>query len=740
MEAILEEVRSQQETEEVPPPPEVGSASAIELEPEDGQVLTGELPAEGDFPEAEPEYPEGPDYLEEPEYPEEPEEPEYPEEPEEPEGPAEREPRRSKVSREQIEGFDDQDDFYAGFVEERDAPSADMPDGAPEGDEPTPEDGEAERKKSRSSRRGNGPRRPGAGLWGWLVGVLAVSAVRREQIKKQPPPEPEDVELEMEPRKAARHYAAQLPSLRLRAIGAGVMCLLLGWLALSCAFGWPLPGELDLKLRAVSLICLAGEITVLLLGLDIVTSGVMSLLRGWPGAESMIVLAGLASLVDTAVIAATGNTARGLPFCVLPATAVEFALWGSWFTGCGYYDTFMTFFHIQEEPYALTTRKLPETGEQGLISVQGPVRGFIRRSEEPSYAESLASAAFFPMAGVALGLALALALGSRDPGAFFHIFALLTGLCASFGWLFAYPLLFSRAAGHLMMNGSALAGWSGAREMGTSRQLVITDTDIFPVEATEITGIRLVDKSAAEKTISYTGSMLATAGAGSAPAFTELMRMHKAALVQVEDFTVGEGGVKGRINGAEVRVGTAGYMHLSGVKVPDKLKAETAVYTAIDGELAGSFIYRYRPTPGVRESLFTLRKARRKPIFAVRDFNMDALLLRRTFGVSTEGFRFPPFQERYKLSAPAEENGPAAGITGREGLEAMTDLFESGMGLYRMGRVCAWACLGSAILGAALMIAPCWLGNWAFASAGRVLLYMLLWVLPAVAGALMQRK
>ena len=747
----MEEFRAQQ-TEETPSAPVSPEPLPLTLEPEEEGVLTGELSAEEAFPELSPEEPspeEVPELSEGPELP--PEGPEIHEDaaaaPEDgPEAPAT--PSKSRVPTELLEGFDDQDDFYAGYIEERDtAPQEEEQEegqfGDPalgiDGEEPKPEKKTAPRR-ARGQRRGPS-RNPVAGFRGWLVGLLAVSSMRREQNKTQPPPEPEDVELEMEPRKAAKHYASQMPSLRLRTIGAGVMCLLLIWLTLSCGFGWPLPGDLDLKLRAVSLICLAGELTVMLLGLDIVTSGVMSLLRGRPGAESMIVLAGLASALDTVVIVVSKNTGRGLPFCVIPAAAVVFALWGSWFTGRGYYDSFMTFFHVQEEPYAVTSRELPDMEERGLITVHRPVRGFIRRSEEPSLSESLAASAFVPMAAASLALSLALAIGSGDTGAFFHIFALMTGLCTSFGWLFAFPLLFAKTARHLQMNGSALAGWVGAREIGKSRQLVLNDTDIFPEDTMEITGIRIVNKNNVEKTISYTGSMLATAGTGSAAVFTELMRRHNAALQQVEDFSVGEGGAKGFINGVEVRVGTAGYMHLSGVKIPDKLKADTAVYTAIGGDLEGSFIYRYRPTAGVQRALHSLRRSRRKPIFAVRDFNLDAMLLRRSFGVSTEGFRFPPFPDRYRLSAvPENEGGFAAGITGQPGLEALTDLYESGMSLYLMGQVCAWVCVIGAVLGAVLLIAPCWLGNWGFASAARVLLYMLLWVLPSVVGAAFLRK
>ena len=749
LEEILEEYRAQQAEEAAAAAAAEAAESAvspISMEPEDDGVLTARLDGETDNapeaalqpePEPEPEPEAAPPQQEEAPAPEKPVTPPVPA----------ADGRTAPVPAELIEGFDDEDDFYAGASEaltpqEDDSPlPAEEQENKEDPDAPGAKD-KAEAKKPSRTRpaRGGAPAHPFAGIWARLVGQAAVASVRREQRRTQAPPEPEDAEKEMEPRKAARHYAAQMPSLKMRAIGAVLVFLLLGWITLSMAFGWPLPGGLEDDLRAASLVCLAGEITVMLLGLDIVTSGVMSLLRGRPGAESMIVLAGLASLLDTAAAVAAKTADRGLPYTVIPSAALMFALWGAWLTGRGYYDSFMTFFHIKQ-PLCVSSVEIAENGDRGLVTATRDAKGFIRRSEEPGLAESLAGSLFIPMAVGSLALSLALAVGSGDAGAFFHIFALMTGLCASFGWLFFYPMLFAKTARHLMLNGAVIAGWAGAREVGRSETLVLSDTDIYPVHALEITGIRILDKSGIDTVISLTGSILATAGTGSAAVFTELMRRHNAALQQVEDLAVGEGGAKGSIGGREIRVGTAGFMHLSAVKIPDKLKADDALYTAVDGELAGVFLFRYRPLAEVQRALYTLRNARRKPVFAVRDFNIDPMQLRRAFGVSTEGFRFPSFPERYRLSGlAAEENGPVAGVIGFQGLEGLVDLCESGRSLYAVGRICAWACLGAAILGVALTAAPCWLGKWAAVSAGKVLIYMLLWVLPGIAGTALMRK
>ena len=745
LEEILEEFRAQQQSEtEAEPEPE---SAGVFLQPEEGGVLTGALSSE------EPEASEG--ETAEPAAPEAAAEESAPEEslPEE-SVPEEKTPasaetvpeKRAPVPAELVEGFEEEDDFYAGYSPERDE-SAET---GSSGEKETPEEDSEEEnppektavKKKRSPRESIARREPSSGnpltaVWGKLVALLAAASVKREQNRTSDPPEIEDQKVEMEPRKAAGHYAAQLPSLKMRSIVASAICLLLTWITLSAGFGWPLPGGLEQNPAAASLVCLAGELTVFLLGLDILTSGVMSLLRGRPGAESMIVLAGLASVLDTVSAVISGNVDRGIAFCAVPALAMTFALWGAWFNGRGFYDSFMTYFHVND-PSCVSSEELPEMDCRGLFTSRREAKGFIRRSEEPDPAESIASRAFIPMAAAALALSLAAALGSGDPGAFFHIFALMSGLCAAFGWLFAFPVLFSKTARHLMLNGSAVAGWMGAREIGQARHLVLRDTDIFPEDAMEITGIRIMDKSGVEKIISFTGSVLAAAGTGSAAVFTELMRLHKATFRKVDDFAVGEGGCRGTVEGSEVRIGTAGFMHLSAVKIPDKLKADSALYTAVDGELSGVFLFRYRPLANVQRALFALRKARRKPVFAIRDFNIDPMLLRREFGVSTEGFRFPTFPERYRLSAVVQEHkSPAAGVLGGDDLESLVDLCEWGTSLYRIGRICAWACLGSAVLGAALMIGPCWLGNWAAASAAKVLLYMLLWVLPGIIGSAM---
>ena len=528
--------------------------------------------------------------------------------------------------------------------------------------------------------------------------------------------------------RAAKHYAAQMPSLRLR-FAAAAVCVLLAWITLSYDFGLPLPGSLGTNARATSLVCLIGMLSVMLIGLDVVTAGVMGLIRGRAGAESMIVLAAIAAAADVIYIAASGDGSHGVTLrgdprggghvraarCVVQLPGVR------------------RFLPCPASCQGRLCRHLRgAAGEEGAHPqcLRRSSDGLVRRSEEPSGAEGR-HGGVCAMAVGSLALA-ALSLLARRIWRFSISSSLMTAL-AFRSTDASFPILFSHGAPSHDAR-QCLAGWSGARDVGRSRRLVLTDTDIFPEDAIEITGVRFMDKSRAAQVLGITGSMLDAAGTGLAAPFAELMRRKNAAMQTVEDFSVGEGGAKGMVQGEEVRIGTLAYMHLSGVKIPDKIKEENALYTAVSGELAAVFPLRYRPMASVQRALAALRREHRKPIFAVRDFNLDPLLLQKTFGVSAEGFQFPSSAERYRISGiPASAGSPAAGVMAQDGLDTLVDFAECGTKLHSYGRACAWCCVICAALGAILAVVPAWQGLWTAIGAGRVLLYMLAWIIVPLA-------
>ena len=214
LESILEECRDKApeetaapETAETEYRPETEGCSSEQAD------YPAETEYEAEYPDDEAEYPEYEEFdTGEPEYETAPDtEPDEPEETGEPDGRYyEDAPEPEEAAEGEIydEGFEDDADFYAPPLEAPDEPEA-----SEEAEEPDEPEKKSKKKKSLGSvsRRGRG-RAPGP--WGKLVGLLAAASIRRANDLSQPDPEPEDVTLEMPPQRAAKHYAAQMPSLR----------------------------------------------------------------------------------------------------------------------------------------------------------------------------------------------------------------------------------------------------------------------------------------------------------------------------------------------------------------------------------------------------------------------------------------------------------------------------------------------------------------------------------------------
>ncbi|MBQ2895518.1 MAG: hypothetical protein IJE26_02270 [Oscillospiraceae bacterium] len=569
-------------------------------------------------------------------------------------------------------------------------------------------------------------------LQGRIVAMLAVSAFKNEQRRSEKEAIPEDPATEMPPLDAARFYAGQIPSLRGRCKLAFAVTMLPLWVALGHGAGFPLPGALATDLRMASLLSLTALLSVMLIGLDVITSGILSLFRGRPGAETMIALAALASVADCWVAVLSEKSVGALPPALLPCVSIAMALLGSW-QNCRAYRAGFISLARAENPFAVTNEQLLKRKEAFLIRSRQSMSGFIRRSEEPDGCETL-STVLTPFAMVAsLVLSALVAVTHKSFMVFPHVFAILTAVSAAWCALGAIPLLFAATAEHFRRSGGAIAGWSGARDMGEASHLILTDSDIFPEGSVALSAVRLVKGELTDKVVSYTGSMMAAAGSELAALFTDLMQRSGSTMVPVDEFVVGEGGATAFINGEKVSVGCAGYMHLCGVKIPPTMVSGDAIYTAFLDRLVGAFVVDYTPVPSVREALVQLQRSRRKPIFAARDFNIDPLLIKEKFKCPTEGFEFPPVPERYEISdLPASGKSPVGAMLSGGGLGKLADMFTRGRQLYRSGLVCQVLTAGCTLLGLALGFLWSWEGSWAMVSSWRLFLFMLLWTLPVL--------
>ncbi|HHU22734.1 MAG TPA: hypothetical protein GXZ52_04860 [Clostridiales bacterium] len=569
-----------------------------------------------------------------------------------------------------------------------------------------------------------------------IIAVLAMVAVRRHQRSQADPAEKgeglaESKALELPPEKVARLYAGQVKPLRIRGFLAAALAAILVFLSYGYELGMTMPGALS-SMRVLSLMCMLIVLAVIMLGLDIFTNGIVSLFKGAPGAETLVAVSCLLSILDSIVIALTGH-ARGMPFCSVSALSMVFAILGARYTCEGYRTTFRTL-AMSKSPYVVTSEQGISEGERTLIKSRRGYEGFIHRSEEADPGET-SYALFTPFLLVcAFVLAFLASVVKGRPEDFFHTLSALTAVCASFSALLAFPLPFSITARRLLQSGAAIAGYAGASDISRSPRVIVTDTDIFPAGTMTMESIHILEGYYTDKVISYTGSVMAASGAGLSAVFTELMRRNGCTIHRVENFSFHEGGgIEATVRGEQVYVGSSGYMNLMGIRLPRKLNAKNAVFAAINGSLVGVFTINYVPTPSVQDALVTLFHSRAVPLFAIRDFNITPLMIQQRFRMPTDGFDFPSFSERYRISAaePSEGSPPAAVLT-REGLGPLAEASERGRRLYRASRISVFISLLGSLTGLVLMFLLCLNASFDSATAGNMMTFMFLWLVPVL--------
>lgn len=589
------------------------------------------------------------------------------------------------------------------------------------------DDYEPEEIKERPSRQPDFKER----VLGPIIGLMAAAAIRREEksrvLREKQAAVPRELPPELRPDRAAGFYAQQASSVKTRAIAASFFTIVLVYLS----FGLPALGVLGRSPGIKALVCLILELVVTLIGLDIFTNGLLSLFRKKPGAQSLIAVSCIITALDAAIIAATGNIAVGLPFCAISALSVTLALWGDYLSCKAFTLSFGTAAATENPSVMLSLSGVDDEGSV-LAKAKRPVTGFVRTAETADIFEN----AYRIIAPVLLAGALILSLfcffGSKKCDDFFHTFAATAASCASLSAIFGFAFPFSVLAKRLAKSGVAVAGYSGAAELGRVRRILVTDTDIFPVRTLSIVDISISEGASPDTVISCTGSIIAAAGMGLAPVFMELIRKNGYTMQRVEDFACHEGGgLVSRVSGNLVYVGSSSFMQLMGIRLPKGAGSKSAVYTAINDELTGIFSIGYKPVVSVQRALVSLFRGKTEPLFAIRDFNITPLLVRQKFRLPSGNYDFPSFADRYRISSPEiEDGGTVVAMFARGGLNSAAGLAQRGRKLYNSLRISLALSLLGTILGMVFMLALCWTGAYDSASCANLMTFMLLWLAP----------
>ena len=471
----------------------------------------------------------------------------------------------------------------------------------------------------------------------------------------------------------------------------------------------------------------------MLAGLDILVTGVLALFRKRPGIETLIAIGALLSAADAIVCAVLGEMPYGLPFCAASALAITASIFNARFTCQSLRKTFRALQKI-EEPITLFSDSNVSKEGITLMKSDRPADGFIHRAEESSPGEAAYAVMTPYMIAAGLVLSILAAAVTNQFAGIAHIlsaiFAALVPVCV----ILSFSLPFRTAAQRLFPRGIAIAGWSGASDIGRSAHMIITDDDVFPPNTIQIGDIRILEGAYPQRVISAAASVVIASGSCLAPVFMQLLEKHHGHLIPVDQFSCSKtGGLTANVDGEEVMVGGADFVNLRGIRLPERLTKKEILFVLISGQLVGIIHLRYTPVRSVQNALIELLRSRQDASFAVRDSNITPVMLHQKFKISTDGFHFPSYAKRYAMSAaePGEETH-VAGVMARRGLGSFVRIASTGKRLYGIVRTLVVLSVIAAVLGTLAMFLLLAMGSFDAATVSNLILYQLLWLVPVL--------
>ena len=461
-----------------------------------------------------------------------------------------------------------------------------------------------------------------------------------QPLPSTPPPSPQTL---------LKQYRDSLGNMRLRLYLLGLFTvlslLLLSYTELSLHFLPFLTVSLSAKLSLGLLIA------SLLFSFEVLLQGIRDLLCLRISLYTLASAAAVLCVIDSFKVALSGGVSYCAPVCLIlfclfrSLLLHRSAMFVTLRTVCSF-DKPMGLFHVPE---------LLRNAD-GLRRDTGSIEDFMRQIEQPDISKHLFC--IYSTVLLPLTLALALLLTSHNSLGFLRNWMLLLlGAIPCWAMLSSSRPL-AALAKRLSTFGGALCGWHSARVFGGRHTIILRDADLFPQSHITSNGMKLYGSYAANRVISYALAALETADSPLVPLFETLLQSQYGKHLHASSCRYyNNGGIGAEIASDIVLVGSLSFMRSMGVHMPNGTRVRLAVYISINGELAGIFAIKYKPSASTR---IGLRAVLSNPCFSVilatRDFLITPELLAAKYELPTARLIFPAFSERIRLSETNTSN------------------------------------------------------------------------------------
>ena len=413
----------------------------------------------------------------------------------------------------------------------------------------------------------------------------------------------------------------------------------------------------------------------MLLSLDVLAAGLWRGVRLKVGMDTLAALSCAFTLADTLLLAGSQDRGGQLSYCPAALFGLFFLLHGTYHKRCALRLSCRTA-AAAAEPYLVTLDEGKWNGWDTYAKWSGTPAGFGSQIQMDDGAQRIYRV-FCPvllLACIVFSLLASFGIGEGE-----HLMWCLSATftaAAGFGGALAYGRSFHKVARRVSQSGGALAGWPGAAGSRRGNRVLITDLDLFPPGFVELNGIKVFGDFSVERVVGYTATLIRDSGCGLEKLFHDLLRTQGAIFRRADSLCCYEGGgLSANIRGYQVLVGSAAFMNLMEVSLPQGLHVKNAVFCAVDGELAGIFALNYSLPDMVFPSLDALMRERVAPVLATRDFNLIPAMLHQRFKLAVDKMDFPPVERRRELSDPDQpHNSTITAVLCREGPAALRRL------------------------------------------------------------------
>lgn len=543
---------------------------------------------------------------------------------------------------------------------------------------------------------------------------------------KRPEPLPPDIP----PRELAKRYSRGLKWMRMRVLLIFLLILMaLGQAALPLLGAAWMPALDQPQLQCWVAVGLLGA--GVLLAFDVLFVGIVRAFRLRVGMDTLAALACGFTLADGVELALSGQPADRLPYTLVCLAGLFFQLHGVYHKRCALRLSCRTA-GAASAPYRVTLDPGKWSERDTYCKWSGTAEGFGSQIQADDGAQRIFRRICPLLLLGDITFALLASTGGGHPERLLWALSALFTATAAFGGSLVYGRPFHKAARRLSVSGAALAGWPGMPGSRKGNCVLLTDTDLFPPGYVELNGFKVMGDYSAERVVAYTATLIRDSGSGLEKLFHDQLRSMGGLMRRADGLQCHEGGgLSANIRGEQVLVGSAAFMKLMEVKLPQGLNVKSAVFCAIDGALAGIFALSYTLPDTVFPALEALMMEKVEPVLATRDFNLIPAMLQQRFKLAADKMAFPPVERRRELSAPDQDHGDTiTALLCREGLLPFAESITAAKRLRWATRLGASLCCAGSLLGMLLAAYLTSVGAYTSLSPLNLLIYLLTWLAP----------